>query len=221
MFGDNLKYLREVKKISQQQAADDLGLPRTTLGDYERNHTEPNITMLCKIAGYFHVDLDDLLKHQLEQLHPKSLDKDFKILAITLDPANRQNIELVDAKAEAGYLQSFQDPQYIKKLPRIYIPRLHQGSYRAFEIRGDSMLPVESGTLIIGQYVEKLSDVINDKTYIIIHKTDGIVYKRVRVNKEKKNCNWCRTIRFMIPIHCPSISSVSCGNIRPILALMI
>ncbi|MBK6814118.1 MAG: helix-turn-helix domain-containing protein [Saprospiraceae bacterium] len=186
MFGDNLKYLREVKKISQQQAADDLGLPRTTLGDYERNHTEPNITMLCKIAGYFHVDLDDLLKHQLEQLHPKSLDKDFKILAITLDPANRQNIELVDAKAEAGYLQSFQDPQYIKKLPRIYIPRLHQGSYRAFEIRGDSMLPVESGTLIIGQYVEKLSDVINDKTYIIIHKTDGIVYKRVRVNKEKK-----------------------------------
>lgn len=142
--------------------------------------------MLCKIAGYFHVDLDDLLKHQLEQLHPKSLDKDFKILAITVDPANRQNIELVDAKAEAGYLQSFQDPQYIKKLPRIYIPRLHQGSYRAFEIRGDSMLPVESGTLIIGQYVEKLSDVINDKTYIIIHKTDGIVYKRVRVNKEKR-----------------------------------
>ena len=49
MFGDNLKYLREVKKISQQQAADDLGLPRTTLGDYERNHTEPNITMLCKM----------------------------------------------------------------------------------------------------------------------------------------------------------------------------
>jgi len=104
MFGDNLKYLREVKKISQQQAADDLGLPRTTLGDYERNHTEPNITMLCKIAGYFHVDLDDLLKHQLEQLHPKSLDKDFKILAITLDPANRQNIELVDAKMCAEIL---------------------------------------------------------------------------------------------------------------------
>ena len=59
MFGDNLKYLREVKKISQQQAADDLGFPRTTLGDYERNHTEPNINTLIKIEKYFNVGLDD------------------------------------------------------------------------------------------------------------------------------------------------------------------
>ncbi|MEO5583577.1 MAG: LexA family transcriptional regulator [Saprospiraceae bacterium] len=186
MFGDNLKYLREIKKISQQQAAEDLGLPRTTLGDYERNHTEPNITTLCKIAGYFNVDLDDLLKHQMHQLQSKSMDRDFKVLAITVDPSNRQNIELVDVRAEAGYLQSFQDPQFIKQLPRMYVPKMHQGSYRAFEIRGDSMLPVESGTIIIGQYVEKLSDLKNDHTYIVVHKSDGIVYKRVKVLKEKK-----------------------------------
>lgn len=186
MFGDNLKYLREIKKISQQQAAEDLGLPRTTLGDYERNHTEPNITMLCKIAQYFNVGLDDLLKHQMHQLQGKSTDRDFKVLAITVDAANRQNIELVDVRAEAGYLQSYQDPQYIKQLPRMYVPKMNQGSYRAFEIRGDSMLPIESGTIIIGQYIEKLTDIKNDQTYIVVHKSDGIVFKRVKVNKEKK-----------------------------------
>lgn len=186
MFGDNLKFLREIKKISQQQAAEDLGLPRTTLGDYERNHTEPNITMLCKIAQYFNVALDDLLKHQMCQLQGKSIDRDFKVLAVTVDSTNRQNIELVDVKAEAGYLQSFQDPQYIRQLPRMYVPKMHQGSYRAFEIRGDSMLPVQSGTIIIGQYVEKLNEVKNDLTYIVVHKEDGIVFKRVKVNKEKK-----------------------------------
>jgi transcriptional regulator with XRE-family HTH domain len=186
MFGDNLKYLREIKKISQQQAAEDLGLPRTTLGDYERNHTEPNIHTLLKIAKYFNIGLDDLLKHDLDVLQPKSLDRDFKVLAITVDGTNRQNIEWVDAKAEAGYLESFQDPQFLKKLPRLALPKLNQGSYRAFEIRGDSMLPLESGSIIIGQYVEKLTEIKNDTPYILIHKSDGIVYKRVRVLKDKK-----------------------------------
>lgn len=187
MLGDNLKYLREIKKISQQQAADNLGLPRTTLGDYERNHTEPNIEMLCKIARYFNVRLDDLLQLQLEQL--KTYDpgeRDLKILAVTLDHQQRQNIELVDVKAEAGYLHAFQDPQYIRQLPRMYIPRLPQGNLRAFEISGDSMLPVESGSIIVGQYVEKINEIKNDQLYILIHKLDGIVFKRLRVLKEKK-----------------------------------
>lgn len=186
MLGDNLKYLREIKKISQQQAADDLGLPRTTLGDYERNHTEPSITTLIKIAKYFNVGLDDLLKHQLDVLQPKSLDRDFKVLAVTVDSESRQNIELVDVKAAAGYMESFQDPQFVKKLPKLSLPKLHQGSYRAFEIKGDSMLPIESGTIIIGQYVERISDIKNDSTYVIIGKEEGVVYKRVRVLKDKK-----------------------------------
>jgi len=187
MLGDNLKYLREQKKISQQQAADQLGLPRTTLGDYERNHTEPNIDMLCKIARYFNVRLDDLLQHQMDQLRTfDSADRDLKILAVTVDTHHRQNIELVDVKAEAGYLQSFQDPQYIRQLPRMYIPRLPQGNLRAFEINGDSMLPIESGSIVIGQYVEKINEIKNDHLYILIHKNDGIVFKRVKVLKDKK-----------------------------------
>lgn len=187
MLGDNLKYLREMKKISQQQAADTLGLPRTTLGDYERNHTEPNIDMLCKIARYFNVRLDDLLQHQLDQLKTfESSDRDLKILAVTVDNQQKQNIELVDVKAEAGYLQSFQDPQYIRQLPRMHIPRLPLGNLRAFEIHGDSMLPIESGSVVIGQYVEKMNELKNDHLYILIHKLDGIVFKRIKIVKEKK-----------------------------------
>ena len=105
-------------------------------------------------------------------MQPRSLDRDFKVLAVTVDLGNRQNIELVDVKAAAGYLESFQDPQYVKKLPKLSLPKLHQGTYRAFEIYGDSMLPLESGTIIIGQYVEKLNDV---KTVSYTHLD---VYKR-------------------------------------------
>ena len=54
------------------------------------------------------------------------------------------------------------------------------GSYRAFEIHGDSMLPMPSGSLVISKYVESLKDLKDDKTYIIVTEKDGIVYKRIK-----------------------------------------
>ena len=48
------------------------------------------------------------------------------------------------------------------------------------------MLPLVSGTIIIGEYVENWSDVKPAETYVIISKSDGVVYKRVG-NKFKDN----------------------------------
>jgi len=61
-----------------------------------------------------------------------------------------------------------------------------QGTYRAFEIKGDSMLPLVSGTTIIGEYVENWTDIKPAETYVIVSKTEGVVYKRVG-NKFKDN----------------------------------
>lgn len=110
-----------------------------------------------------------------------------RVLAVTMNNDGRQNIELVSSKAEAGYLDGFQDPEYIRELPKMYIPNLPTGSYRAFEIRGDSMLPMPSGSLVISKYVETLREVKDDKTYVIITQRDGVVYKRVK-NHEDQHC---------------------------------
>lgn len=52
------------------------------------------------------------------------------------------------------------------------------------------MLPLVSGTIIIGEYVENWADVKGGETYVIISKSDGVVYKRVggkfRENKKLK-----------------------------------
>jgi phage repressor protein C with HTH and peptisase S24 domain len=66
------------------------------------------------------------------------------------------------------------------------IPMFKQGTYRAFEIKGDSMLPLVSGSIIIGEYLENWGDVKPGETYVIISKTDGVVYKRAG-NKFKDN----------------------------------
>jgi len=59
------------------------------------------------------------------------------------------------------------------------LPIFKQGTYRAFELKGDSMLPLQPGTVIICEYVENWFDIKPAQTYVIISKSDGIVYKRI------------------------------------------
>ena len=188
MLAENLKYLRKRRKLSQQQLADALEIPRTTLGDYERGHTEPNIDTLIRVAGYFDVTIDALL---VEKISHKDLEiirnKDLRVLAISIDSENRQNIELVDSKAEAGYLSSFQDPEYIRELPKLYFPNIPEGTFRAFEIQGDSMLPMMPGSIVICSYIERLEEIKNEHTYVIATHLDGLVYKRILLNPDRQS----------------------------------
>jgi transcriptional regulator with XRE-family HTH domain len=181
----NLKYLRNKHGQSQQQLSETLGIGRSTLAEYEREKTEPNVATLVKIAEHFKISIDDLLlKNLMHDAYEIIRSNQLRVLAITLDPSNKGNIELVDSKAEAGYLENAQDPEYIKELPRIYFPNMPEGTYRGFEIQGESMLPIESGSIIICRYTEKINYIKNNKTYIIITQRDGLVYKRVFVNRE-------------------------------------
>lgn len=181
MLGANIKYLRNKLKFSQQDLADKLGVPRSSLSDYERGHTQVSIENLIKLSDIFNVKIDDLLRSNLSHRDLEILrNKDLRVLAISVDAENNSNIELVDTKAEAGYLESYADPEYIKDLPKIAFPNIPQGTYRGFEIHGDSMLPLESGTIVICAYVESLRDIKKDRTYVVISKSEGVVYKRVR-----------------------------------------
>ncbi|MBK7232382.1 MAG: LexA family transcriptional regulator [Saprospiraceae bacterium] len=180
-FDQNIRFLRQKYQLSQQEASEHLEIPRTTLGDYERGHTEPNIETLLKIAELYEVSVELLLRFDLTEDGTEVYDKKgFKILSTTVDSKGRSNIELVRSKAHAGYLESFDDPEFIRELPKLHVPGFKGGSwFRAFEITGDSMAPMESGTLIICSYVEKLKDIKAGKTYVVVSRQNGLVYKRV------------------------------------------
>lgn len=181
MFHDNLRHLRQKKGMSQQAFATLLGIPRTTYSEYEKGNTEPNIRLLTRICELLEVSLDRLISSDLTLDHTEIFhNAELRIMAMTRDASGKNNIELVETKAEAGYITGMSDPEYIADLPKISIPYLKNGHYRAFEISGDSMLPVEPGSVIISQYVESLRDIKDDKTYIIITHKDGVIYKRVK-----------------------------------------
>src|SRR5690606_14579257 len=78
-------------------------------------------------------------------------------------------------------------PDNVNELHRFNPTMLNQGTYCAFEIKGDSMLPLPSGSIIIGEYVENWHDIKSGQTYVIISKNDGVVYKRIGAKyKEEK-----------------------------------
>lgn len=182
MLNFNLKYLRKKNSVSQQALANIIGVSKTALGDYERGRYEPGISTLIGIASYFEVSIDDLLRKDLSVVDFEVIrNKDVRVLAITVDSEDRENIEFVDTKAEAGYIESFNDLEYIRDLSKFYLPNLPEGTFRGFEIRGDSMLPMEEGSVVICSYVESFNEIKDDRTYVVVSNSGTLVYKRVRL----------------------------------------
>ena len=192
LISDNIKYLRKKTGATQEQFSRMIGIKRSLVGAYEEGRADPRITNLIKMAEIFDLSVDmlintDVTKLSDEQLSFNKNSRGSEILAITVDDKGNENIELVPHKVAAGYLNGYADPEYIKELPKFHLPMLPQNAtYRAFEIKGDSMLPLLSGTIIIGEYVDNLKYIKSGKTYILVTRKEGVVYKRVFNYLEEK-----------------------------------
>jgi len=186
-INDNIRFLRKTKGLTQEIFAQKIGIKRSVVGAYEEGRATPPLDTLLKMSELFQVSTDDLISKDLSQSPAAgqavlnvAAPSRLKVLSITVDQQDRENIELVPQKASAGYLNGYADPEFIEELPRFQLPVLPKNAtYRAFEISGDSMLPLQPGTIIIGQYVEKPEEIKNGKTYVLVTAKEGIVYKRV------------------------------------------
>jgi len=180
-LNENIRFLRKQLSLTQDQFAQKLDIKRSLVGAYEEGRAEPRLELLQKMAALAGLSVDVLIGKDISQLkeyEKKSLNSK-EVLVVTVDGEERNNIELVPHKAAAGYLNGYADPEYIKELPRFRLPILNQGTYRAFEITGDSMLPILPGTIVIGEWVENLKHLKNGKSYVLVTDREGIVYKRV------------------------------------------
>ena len=188
LFSDNIRALRIKHQISQEKLAEQLGITRGRYVKYEDGTSEAPYDILKKIAHHYHISIDLLLAVDVRKIDLQDLIKlenNRLILPIQVDAIGENVIEVVTQKVKAGYLNGYADPEYIESLQQISLPFLGPGKHRGFPVEGDSMPPHEEGSIIIGRYVEKLGEVQDGKTYILITKNQGMVYKRL--NKNKRN----------------------------------
>lgn len=200
-FPENIKFLRERKKLSQKNLAQQLGITRVKLNAIESGNTKnPSLEDLAKFSEFFKVSIDSLLKADLSRLLELQLrdleagndvymmGTKFRVLPVTLDKEGRQNCEYVPVKAKMGYHSGYNDPQYIASLPKYNIPSLpRHGTYRTFPATGDSMFPIPDKAEVTGEFVENWLEIKPDTPCIVVlNAVDDFVFKFVTANRKEK-----------------------------------
>lgn len=195
----NLRYLREKNgKITQQKLADDLGITRSAISSYEDGRAEPKIENLIQLAKYFKISIDLLINQDLVKVDDTQLQHkrdveiyakgdNLRVLTLPVDNQDHEKIVVVPQKAAAGYAIGYADKDYLSELPQYQLPFLPKGkTYRAFEITGDSMLPIQPDSIVVGEYVENWYELKDGSTCVVVSKNEGIVLKKV-FNKIKES----------------------------------
>lgn len=197
-FSQNIKLLRKRKGRTQDDVAFALKMKRPTLSGYENEVAKPGVEVLVAFADYYGVTIDTLIRVDLNSLSESMLSQlergmevyvkggKLRVLATTVNADNKENIELVQERAKAGYTRGFADPDFIEKLPVFQLPFLPENKkFRTFQLNGDSMLPIPDGAWVIGEYVVDWSTLTNGQACIVCTLDDGLVFKVVENNIEE------------------------------------
>ncbi len=185
-LSENLKYLRKQGGYTQAELAEQLGLKRPVIGAYEEGRAEPRLQTLQMMSAFFGHSIDQLLQVDLStgQFKADAVGKSLRVLPIAVDSAQQERATLVPVKAAAGYLQGYGDMDFVGSLPHFSMPFPElpaDRSYRVFQIEGDSMLPIPSGSYVIGEYVQDWTQIKPNDRYVLLTRDEGVVFKRLKL----------------------------------------
>jgi len=187
----NLKFLRLRKGLTQAELALKTGLSRSQIAGYEAQ-IKPTLEALVLLSEAMGISTDALLKldmASLQELKIREMEqaesqkahiqgKNLRILATSTDASGKELTEWVPAKAKAGYLNGYADPDYIGELPKTNFPFLSKNKkYRVFQLEGDSMPPHTPNSYVVCSYMEDWTQVKSGNKYIVLTSTEGIVFK--------------------------------------------
>lgn len=202
-INERIKKIRQDLGLSQEAWAPMISVSRATLAAIETGRQFPTIETITEIVKKYHSELpfvtyDWLIDGTIEQ-PSKGKGKKSEVAVVkevyqmpkvvTVDSAGDENVLFVPVRARAGYLNGYADETYIQTLPTYRLPGLNNGTFRMFEVGGLSMHPTfDDHDIIITQWVENPNDVRDDRIYVVVTKSDGVVVKRVlnRIAKEGK-----------------------------------
>jgi transcriptional regulator with XRE-family HTH domain len=198
-FDTNIKLLRKRARRTQDEVAEALQMKRSTISGYENRVAQPGMEVLLQFSDYYKIAIDTLLKVDLSKLSETQLRQlehgedvflrggNLRVLASTVNSHNRENIELVPVKAQAGYTNGFADPEYIGALQVFQLPFLSgEKKYRTFQLQGDSMLPIPEQAWVTGEYIVNWNELKTGEACVVLTLDDGIVFKIIENRMEKE-----------------------------------
>jgi transcriptional regulator with XRE-family HTH domain len=98
-FGKNIKKIRGLNNLSQQEFGNLFGLSRASIGSYEEERADPKIDALIKIAQHFKLNIHELLTTELHALE-KNKEEPKSAIAGTAKSYLEDRVESLEAKLE-------------------------------------------------------------------------------------------------------------------------
>ena len=191
-ISDKIAAIRDTFNLNNFSLSKRIGVTGTTIDsiingrpqqDGSRKKTKPGFDVLTAIINEFDINPDYLFGKSDIMLRSKKIHNtgySGMPQVVAVNDAGDENIVYVPTQARAGYLTGYGDADYIEQLPSFHMPHLNNGTFRCFEVQGNSMVRTFfDGDLVFGKYVENLHDIKDGRVYVIVSKNDGIVLKRV------------------------------------------
>lgn len=216
---ERVLYISESKGITREKFFEDLGI---TYGNFKGKAKEKALSsdVLAKIiTKYPEISSEWLLTGNGEMLKSEGATEVIKtprveviapikvegrslmpkVIVLKDEDVEEERIPLVPVMAQAGYLQGYDDPQYIKELPMYNLPGMRNGTFRIFQVEGLSMYPtLQSGSYVVGQFVEDWEHISDNRIYVVVS-TEGVIVKRVLNRIEKYGSLYCKSDNRVFP----------------------
>lgn len=191
MFSKNLKKIRKVHSLSQQDFAELFDLKRATLGAYEENRSNPKIDTVIKIAHHFSIKIEDLLIKELtinDLLHFNEAMT--TATSIPSTPAF-EGVACITPEVEQSFLNEYRTANTIGSiyLPYLYLPNAGGPDKLAYLVNDlsmsggtDKFLPKD---VVIGKMVLP-AEKFDVSGSLVLAVTDTAIYLRTIVMQGDK-----------------------------------
>lgn len=107
-FGDNLKKVRKMRKISQEELADKLGVSRQSVSKWETGENYPSMTNIMCLCTIFKCNINELVHEDMVDIN--SLDEGVKMSVVKFKSEKQKKVralsKIIAAIAKIGWICS-------------------------------------------------------------------------------------------------------------------
>ena len=92
-FGDNLKSIRKMKNVSQEDLADKLGVSRQSVSKWETGENYPTMQNIVCLCSIFKCKMNDLVHEDFDDID--FMDEEIKMSVVKLNEKEQKNIKVI------------------------------------------------------------------------------------------------------------------------------
>ena len=92
-FGDNLKRVRKMRKISQEELADKLGVSRQSVSKWETGENYPSMTNIMCLCTIFKCNINELVHEDMVDIN--SLDEEVKMSVVKFKSEKQKKVRVL------------------------------------------------------------------------------------------------------------------------------